>query len=133
MELSLELTGDRRIFAPGETVAGTAEWSLEGLPEALEVRLFWYTEGRGDQDVSIARTVTLEPSPQGRHEFELRLPDGPLSFSGKLISLVWALELVALPAGRAERVELVVSHTGSEIRLDRAEPSSAGDSPFQPA
>ena len=118
-ELEIDLAGTRRVFAPGDEIRGETTWRLDSAPESLELRLFWYTEGKGDQDVAIAaREVVTSPGREGNREFELAVPAGPLTFSGKLISLVWALELVALPSGPTERVEIVVSTTGYEIRID---------------
>lgn len=51
----------------------------------------------------------------------MRLPADPYSFSGTLISLVWALEVVAEPGGAAGRIDVVVSPTGNEIRLTAKE------------
>src|ERR1043166_4380135 len=48
----------------------------------------------------------------------LRLPESPYSFSGKLISLVWALELVAEPSKEVIRREFVLAPGGEEVRLD---------------
>jgi hypothetical protein len=50
--------------------------------------------------------------------FSFRAPVFPSSFSGKLISLIWALELVLDPGG-AEAIELVIAPDGKELRLDR--------------
>jgi hypothetical protein len=48
----------------------------------------------------------------------VRLPETPYSFSGRLISLLWALELVAPPSKTVGRQELVVAPGGQEVRLD---------------
>jgi hypothetical protein len=45
------------------------------------------------------------------------LPEGPYSFSGKLISLIWALELACSPGSETVRREITVSPTGHEIVL----------------
>jgi hypothetical protein len=50
-------------------------------------------------------------------EFQIVLPDGPYSFSGKLISLVWCLELVVEPGSLCERKEIVISGSGTEVDL----------------
>ena len=49
--------------------------------------------------------------------FSLRLPREPYSFSGKLISLVWALELIVEPGSNVTRQELVMSASGKEVVL----------------
>jgi hypothetical protein len=59
------------------------------------------------------------PGSQDRRTFRVRLPEGPYSFSGKLITLTWALEALAQPGDRAGNIFLTVSPTGEEIRLHR--------------
>lgn len=105
-------------FLPGETVEGTVAWHFDGPATSVELRLLWYTEGKGDQDVGIVETVPFAgPAMDEIRPFRIRLPQGPFSFSGKLISLAWALEAVAEPGGRAERLALTVSPTRREILL----------------
>ncbi len=58
------------------------------------------------------------PGTDGERAFSFTLPLGPYSFSGSLITLAWALELVALPSGETERVELVVAPVPAEVRLE---------------
>jgi hypothetical protein len=117
--LEVELQDGQSVFAPGETIRGVARWELDETPTELEVRLFWYTEGKGDQDVAVVDTVTRQSPPaEGELRFSLTAPRAPSSFSGRLISLVWAVELVVQPGGGAARTELLLSHTGREIRLD---------------
>lgn len=109
------------IHRPGETVSGRVEWALGRAPDALELRLFWYTEGRGDRDAGLARSMRIErPGETGRQRFDLELPTGPYSFSGSLISLIWALELVTEPGDDATRTEIVVSPGDGEVVLGRA-------------
>jgi hypothetical protein len=54
----------------------------------------------------------------GEQRVSLRAPSGPYSFSGRLISLLWALEAVAEPGGEVARREIVLSPSGEEVRLD---------------
>jgi len=117
-DLTLELTDGRTEFLPGETIEGTARWRLDEPAEGLEIRLFWYTEGKGDRDVGGNEAVVIDSAgTEGRHEFSFSAPAAPHSFSGSLISLIWAVELVVLPSGDAARQELVVSPSSREIRL----------------
>jgi hypothetical protein len=119
-ELSISLHGDEWHFAPGDEVRGECSWHFEKVAEAVEVRLFWHTEGKGTTDVGIAEAVRFEPAGfRGQREFAFRLPEGPYSFSGKLISLAWGVEAVA-EGTRAEpyAVEIVLSPTRREIILN---------------
>jgi hypothetical protein len=115
--LEVRLEGGGTVFRPGDTVAGEASWRLDAAPASAEVRLFWFTQGKGDSDQEIVQTLPFAaPLAEDRRPFSLRLPAGPWSFSGKLISLLWALELVVEGEGAAH-VEILVSPTGHEIRL----------------
>ena len=108
--LELTLTGDHR-YLPGEEIEGVAAWRAERAPAALELRLFWFTSGKGTEDLEIVQRVAFEaPLSVERRTFKLRLPDEPYSLSGRLVSLRWAVELVALPDDRdATRVDVVVA------------------------
>jgi hypothetical protein len=120
----LEISTDagRLAFHPGEELRGTASWSLETPPTKVELRLFWRTEGKGSQDVGVVETLSFDgAAPEERRDFRLRLPPGPYSFSGKLISLIWALELVAEPGADAGRLDITLSPTGREILVASAE------------
>ena len=105
-----ELKIERTSFKPGETVEG----AVVGGSPSVEVRLFWYTEGKGTQDLEVV--ATAHPDAEGR--FRLTLPPAPYSFSGRLISLIWAVEAVGGDA--SPRVELLVSPDGGEILLGGA-------------
>jgi hypothetical protein len=112
-------------FRPGDVVEGTVLWQLEPGPTEVEARLFWYTRGKGDQDVGIVETLPYaNPTSTDRRQFRFRLPEGPYSFSGKLISLEWAIEVVAQPGDVAGRAGITVSPTGDEIRLASTSPAS---------
>ena len=119
-------TYDERVgFRPGDQVAGRALWLLDE-PEKVrsaEVRLFWYTDGKGTRDVEVVDTAAFDVT--GRHgeaEFAFTAPPSPYSFSGKLISLQWALELVLLPTDDTERLPITISAAGGEIELVRDTP-----------
>jgi hypothetical protein len=116
--VNLSLSGGTNAFAPGEQVRGVCAWDLDTMADAIEVRLFWHTAGKGTTDVAIAETVRLEaPGFRGQREFSFRLPEGPYSFSGKLISLAWGVECVVKPKGPSCRAEIVVSPTCREVVL----------------
>jgi hypothetical protein len=99
-------------------VEGTAKWLLSEAPQTVELRLFWYTKGKGTQDIEIVESVPFEhPQLEDARPFRVTLPASPYSFSGKLISLLWALELVAKPGEQSVRVEITMSPTGEEVVL----------------
>jgi hypothetical protein len=116
--LRIDLDDDRRWYLPGDTVSGRAVWRLDEPVDAVELRLFWHTNGKGTEDVEIVDSLRMEAADHtGERSFAFRLPSGPYSFSGSLITLAWAIELVVLPGGDTERIELVVAPTPVEVRL----------------
>jgi hypothetical protein len=110
MKLAISLDDGRSTFAPGEAIGGTARWDDERTPEWVELRLLWYTEGKGDRDIAVVERVRWQPSaPGGSERFSLIAPDFPLSYSGTLVSVRWALELAASVDAWVPRGELVIT------------------------
>ncbi len=119
--LRIETLDGGAAYGPREEIAGRASWSLEKPPDAVELRLFWYTQGKGTQDVGIVRSVRFDGAGrEDRREFRFTLPEAPYSCSGKLVSVCWALELVALPSGQTGRFEFTMAPGGKEIVLPEA-------------
>ncbi len=116
-DLSLDLAG-RSAFDPGQTVPVSAKWNLKTPLDAVELRVVWNTAGRGDVDLQIAEAVRIEsPNPNDSRQMTLALPRQPYSFSGKLVSLVWALELVAIPSLASTRTQITIGPGGKAVRL----------------
>lgn len=124
-ELRIEFAGGRTACRPGEPLSGRVTWRVDDQPESAELRLFWYTSGKGTQDVGVVETMTFaSPRMDDHRDFTLPLPREPYSFSGTLISLIWAIELIVEPGHHVERQEFTLSSTGEEIVLGSAgEPS----------
>jgi hypothetical protein len=119
MSLHVELADGRTKYRPGETLEGVAFWDLEAAPATVEVRLFWRTQGKGTVDLAVVSVKRFDGvGAKDRRAFQIPLPPGPYSFSGTLISLVWGLELVALPKEEACEQEILVAPGGAEIRLE---------------
>jgi len=119
--LRILLRDQRRSYWPGERIEGGVAWQLDRPAKAIEVRLFYYTKGKGTTDVVVVDQVRFEQPPEQEvRPFQFQLPAGPYSFSGKLISLIWAIELVAFPGQEAERLEFTLGPGGREISLRAA-------------
>jgi hypothetical protein len=117
-KLDILLHEDKAALAPRETLGGTIRWNLDANPRCLELSLFWYTAGKGTRDVGVVETRRFEePGAFGSRDFAFTLPDGPYSFSGRLISLIWAVELTCSPGSETVRREIVLSPTGHEVLL----------------
>ena len=125
--MTILLTDQKTQYLPGDAVSGSVEWSLDIDPKSAEVRLFWYTKGKGTQDVGIVQAQSFEnPKRADSRSFSFTLPLGPYTFSGKLISVIWALEMIVEPGSQAIRQEIIVSPTLREVLL--GEVLLAGDS-----
>jgi hypothetical protein len=118
-ELRIELTNERAAFKPGEEIRGRVSWSVDPPAQSFELRLFWFTRGKGTEDAAIVQTQRFDqPLARETRDFDLRLPEAPYSFSGKLISLTWALELVAYPSKQVVRREIQMGPGAKEVRLE---------------
>ena len=97
----------------GDYVSGTASWNGPKTPRSVRVALKYRTEGRGNTDEAELTTVELHADSQGYQQFQLKVPEeGPVSFDGNLISLIWEVELRLDLKGRrdpkeSERVEIL--------------------------
>lgn len=116
--LTIEIRDGGTWFKPGETIEGTASWHLDEEAEAVDVRLFWFTQGKGARDVEVVTTRHMaRPELSGTRSFEFDVPRGPYSFSGKLMTLAWAIELVVLPSGETERLDLLIGPQPVEVKI----------------
>ena len=111
-------------FTPGDSLSGILSWNVPRGTESIELRLFWFTSGRGTQDIESVDELTWPISDtllQGSEKFTFTLPLEPYSFSGKLVSLTWALEAVALPDETSARKEFTLTPNGQEIVLKQVD------------
>jgi len=125
IEISLNQTPPE--YRPGDVISGRVVWTeLDEQTTSLETRLIWFTEGKGDQDVGVAISIPAKlTAPEGNLPFEFSAPTRPYSFSGKLISLIWAAEVVLFPSREGKRKQITISSTGKELVLDKSHKDSA--------
>ncbi|SFI86227.1 hypothetical protein [Planctomicrobium piriforme] len=117
----LQIETEYDAYYPGNEMVVTALWEFDQPPDSLELRLVWNTSGKGDRDLSVVQTVRIETAKSsGREQVTMKLPWGPYSFSGKLISLIWALELIAFPSEASIRKEIVIGPNASEVLIGAA-------------
>jgi hypothetical protein len=121
----IEVKLDQQEFEPGELIEGKLTWSQIRQGVDLEIRLIWFTLGKGSRDYSIVSSQPVaQPKESGQIDFRFEAPDWPHSFSGELISLQWAIEVVELPSEEAIEVELVIAPGRKEIALSGESPNS---------
>jgi len=103
-------------FKPGATLDGKASWFLDTEVDAIELRLFWFTEVDGSRQVEVVDTVRFDhPGTDSEQPFRFRIPSSPYSFSGSLFTLSWAVEMVVLPSGETDRLDIVVGPRPIEV------------------
>lgn len=110
---------DQTACEPGSEVAVRVDWHAgEKRPGSVAVSLLWHTAGKGTEDIEVVRTIEVEDPPlQGSRQLTFQLPAFPWSFSGTLVSLIWAVEASLDPGGAVDLAELVLAPGGEEIRL----------------
>jgi hypothetical protein len=127
--LAIKPADDRTAFEPAETIAVEAQWELDSEPESLEVRLVWNTSGKGDTDIGVEKTIQIDaPGLVETRRLDVDLPAAPYSFSGKYVSLVWALELVAPSSKSSARKEITIAPGCREVLLHRDTNTSSAKS-----
>lgn len=127
-QLAIKPADGRTAFEPAETIAVEAEWEFDVEPESLEVRLVWNTSGKGDTDIGVEKTVAIDsPGLAESRRLDVQLPPAPYSFSGKYVSLIWALELVAQASDESARTEITIAPGRREVLLHRENDSPKTD------
>lgn len=106
---SITLENASAAFQPFDEIRGTLAWTLEKAPKSLELRLFWFTSGRGSSEAGLVEVKSLPATAQGTDSFSFQLPGSPYSVSGSLVTLQWALELVAEPIGQVALREFTLA------------------------
>ena len=110
--VNVRFDADAEVFAPGETLTGDYRvWGIR--PDelrAVELSVLWYTEGKGDEDLSVhefARRSAEDddlPEPGAPVRFETRLPLSPLSYDGAIVRLRWCVRVRVFLHGGKEVV-----------------------------
>ena len=117
-EIVIRSVDGRSAFEPGELMHFSVQWQGSKTPERAEARLVWYTEGKGDRDLSVLSKQRLaSPQPQDSREITFEAPAAPHSFSGRLITLQWAIEVLHDGGKESARLDLVIAPDRREIDL----------------
>jgi hypothetical protein len=121
MIAEIDLDGGTVRYRPGESVSGAVKWSFPAVPNGAALCLRWRAEGKGTPDAGSPIAVQFEDAlATDRRAFRLVLPIMPYSFSGKMLSIVWRVELVVRHRRfRPEKIEvfrvITMSPTGDPI------------------
>ena len=86
--------------------------------DPLTVQLGWFTEGRGTRDAAVVWGEELTGlAPGADRTFEVRLPETPWTFSGRLVSASWRLEVLDAKRQPLVAVPLVIAPGGQPVVL----------------
>tara|TARA_R100000027_G_scaffold67028_3_gene64319 strand:- start:38667 stop:39107 length:441 start_codon:yes stop_codon:yes gene_type:complete len=116
---------------PGGILRGEILWDLEKNPDSLYLSFGWWTSGRGDRDEYIVGDKELSrPTAIGKEAFSFQIPHKVVpSFSGKLISVEWGLQLSVIGVRVDDLIEpITVSPTMEEIDISQHTYESKGKS-----
>jgi hypothetical protein len=121
--LEIQFADGKTKYRPGETIEGVAFWDLPQKPAAVELHLYWGTQGKGTVDLETVQTVRFDGiSAQDRRPFRMTLPPSPYSVSGTLVSIVWGIEIVTEPKSDVQNMAtFTMSPTGEEVKLQALE------------
>jgi hypothetical protein len=79
------------------------EYQIDALPaadvQAVEASVLWFTEGKGEEDLSVHYFERRLPSDADEGDlrplrrFRTRLPNSPLSYSGAILKIRWCVRV----------------------------------------
>lgn len=112
--ISLRVGDPRRVWRPGEQLE--VEYQIDAVdPQellAVEASVLWYTEGKGDEDLSVLyfERRTAGETPADSEEGDLRslrkvavtLPNSPLSYQGAIVKVRWCARVRVFLRGGKE-------------------------------
>ena len=111
--ISIMLQDNCRQYQPGDEL--TCQYQIDAVAaselQAVEASILWYTEGKGDEDMSIAyfeRRVPTEAENgdlRPMREFAMHLPNSPLSYDGAILKIRWCAR-VRVFLGRGKETSL---------------------------
>lgn len=114
---SIEIELDHFHHQPFQMLSGKVRVTGPVKAKKLELRIFWFTRGRGDEEAEIVHRQSIDPN-QALSDFAWQLPSQPYSFAGQLITLAWAVELVDAKERSLDLVPFLLSPNGAELQLE---------------
>ncbi len=108
--LILELDAD--VTECGDTLTGSISWrGTDPAPPSVVVSMGFATSGRGSKsDSGGPEEVTISTASSDVARFELPVPEtGPISFSGRTISVEWHVEVRSDPSAPTDAVTQAIT------------------------
>lgn len=114
---AVEIELDHFNHQPFQALSGRVKITGPIAAKSIQLRVFWFTQGRGDEEAEVVHRMTIDP-----HElvtaFNWKLPAAPYSFAGQLITMAWAVEVVDNKENSLDLVPFLLSPSGEEIQLE---------------
>lgn len=99
--ISICLDGAKKHFSPGEELV--CEYQIDAVPasdvQAVEASVLWYTEGKGDEDLTVHYFERRLPTDvddgdlRPMRRFRTVLPNSPLSYRGAILRVCWCVRV----------------------------------------
>lgn len=102
---------------PFQTLTGKVRLTGPVTAAKMELRVFWFTRGRGDEEAEICHRLSINTQ-EKLSGFSWKLPAAPYSFAGQLITMAWAVEVVDEKENSLDLVPFLLSPSGEEMQLD---------------
>lgn len=116
--IRIALSQGKTAFVPGERIDVRLSWSFDVPAESLALRLLWYTDGKGTQDVEVVEERIVSPQSRGGEEqLSFSAPKFPFSIHGQLLSIRWAFEAIVRPGNESAREEITIGRNGEAVVL----------------
>ncbi len=100
-KIIIRLDDNSQVFAPGATLSG--DYRVEApegqSPQAVEVSVLWYSEGKGDEDLAVHEFWRKDADsgdlgdPRRPSRFSTTLPQSPLSYDGLIVKIRWCVRV----------------------------------------
>jgi hypothetical protein len=99
--ISICLEGQKKHYQPGDEL--TCEYQIDAVEaeelQAVEASVLWYTEGKGDEDLSVHYFERRIPNDADESDlrplrrFRTQLPNSPLSYRGAILNVCWCVRV----------------------------------------
>jgi hypothetical protein len=99
--ISICLEDQKKLYQPSEELV--CEYQIDAVEasdvQAVEASVLWYTEGKGEEDLSVHYFERRIPSDaeggdlRPMRRFRTRLPNSPLSYRGAILKVCWCVRV----------------------------------------